>query len=61
MNRDGAFADFVVIPAGNVWVQPDDLDPDLGAVFDPFGNATHRTRFPWPVRTSSSPGPDRSG
>jgi threonine 3-dehydrogenase len=43
VNRDGAFADFVVIPASNVWVQPDDLDPDLGAVFDPLGNAVHTT------------------
>src|ERR1035437_6006561 len=43
VNRDGAFADFVVIPAGNVWVQPDDMDPDLGAVFDPMGNAVHTT------------------
>jgi threonine 3-dehydrogenase len=41
VNRDGAFADYVVLPASNVWVQPDDLDPDLGAVFDPLGNATH--------------------
>ncbi len=41
VNRDGAFADHVVIPAANVWVQPDDLDPDLGAIFDPFGNAVH--------------------
>jgi threonine 3-dehydrogenase len=41
VNRDGAFADYVVIPEPNVWVQPDDLDPDLGAVFDPLGNATH--------------------
>ncbi len=43
VNRDGAFADFVVIPATNVWLQPDDLDPDLGALFDPLGNATHTT------------------
>jgi threonine 3-dehydrogenase len=43
VNRDGAFADFVVIPASNVWVQPDDMDPDLGAVFDPMGNAVHTT------------------
>ena len=43
VNRDGAFADYVVIPASNVWVQPDDLDPDLGAVFDPLGNAVHTT------------------
>ncbi|RNI21325.1 L-threonine 3-dehydrogenase [Flexivirga caeni] len=48
VNRDGAFADFVVIPASNVWVQPDDLDPDVGAVFDPFGNATH-TALSFPI------------
>lgn len=41
VNRDGAFADYVVIPSSNVWVQPDDLAPDLGAIFDPLGNATH--------------------
>jgi len=48
VNRDGAFADVVVIPATNAWVQPPDLDPDLGAVFDPLGNATH-TALQWPV------------
>ena len=41
VNRDGAFADYVVLPASNVWKQPDDLDPAVGALFDPFGNATH--------------------
>ena len=41
VNRDGAFAEYVVLPATNCWVQPPDLDPELGAVFDPFGNATH--------------------
>ena len=41
IHRDGAFADYVVIPAGNLWAHPPDLDPDLGALFDPFGNATH--------------------
>jgi threonine 3-dehydrogenase len=48
VNRDGAFADYVVIPAMNAWVHPQDLDPDLGAVFDPFGNATH-TALQWPM------------
>jgi len=48
VNRDGAFADYVVIPASNVWVQPPGLDPDLGAVFDPLGNATH-TALQWPM------------
>ncbi|WP_029210488.1 L-threonine 3-dehydrogenase [Arsenicicoccus bolidensis] len=47
VNRDGAFADHVVVPATNVWVQPDDIDPELGALFDPFGNATHTAlQFP---------------
>lgn len=41
VNRDGGFADYVVVPAGNVWVQPEAIDPDLGALFDPFGNAVH--------------------
>lgn len=48
VNRDGAFADFVVLPATNVWVHPADLDPDLGAIFDPLGNATH-TALHWPM------------
>lgn len=48
VNRDGAFADYVVIPAANVWVQPASIDPDLGAVFDPLGNATH-TALQWPL------------
>lgn len=48
VNRDGAFADYVVIPASNVWVQPDRLDADVGAVFDPFGNATH-TALSFPI------------
>ena len=46
VNTDGAFADHVVIPATNAWVQPDGIDPDLGALFDPLGNATH-TALQW--------------
>ncbi|MDO5701489.1 MAG: L-threonine 3-dehydrogenase [Bowdeniella nasicola] len=41
VNRDGAFADYVVVPATNVWVQPEAIDPELGAIFDPLGNAFH--------------------
>ncbi|MBR7743395.1 L-threonine 3-dehydrogenase [Phycicoccus sp. BSK3Z-2] len=48
VNRDGAFADLVALPASNAWVQPADLDPDLGALFDPLGNAVH-TALQWPV------------
>ena len=47
VNRDGAFADYVVIPADNVWKQPDWVDADLGALFDPLGNAVHTAlKFP---------------
>ena len=43
VNRDGAFAEYVVLPESNVWVHRDPVDPDLGAIFDPFGNAVHTT------------------
>jgi threonine 3-dehydrogenase len=47
VNRDGAFAEYVVIPESNVWVHPDDIDPDIAAIFDPFGNAVHTAlKFP---------------
>ncbi len=41
VNRDGAFAEFIVIPQGNVWQHPPGIDPDLAAIFDPLGNAVH--------------------
>jgi threonine 3-dehydrogenase len=42
VQRDGAFAEYVVIPETNVWVHHDpSVTPELGAIFDPFGNAVH--------------------
>jgi threonine dehydrogenase-like Zn-dependent dehydrogenase len=41
VNREGAFADYLVIPAFNAFKIPDDISDDLAAIFDPFGNATH--------------------
>lgn len=41
VNRTGAFAEFLVIPAANVFKIPDDIPDDLAAIFDPFGNAAH--------------------
>ncbi|WP_183512012.1 L-threonine 3-dehydrogenase [Paeniglutamicibacter cryotolerans] len=42
VQRDGAFAEYVVIPEVNVWVHRDEsITPALGAIFDPFGNAVH--------------------
>ena len=46
VNTDGALADYVVLPVENVWKHPDWVDPDLGAIFDPLGNATH-TALQW--------------
>ena len=43
VNRDGAFADYVSIPATNVWKVPRGLDLDVVSCFDPLGNAVHAT------------------
>lgn len=48
VNRDGAFAEFVVIPESNVWLHPEDINLDLAAIFDPLGNAVH-TALSFPV------------
>jgi threonine 3-dehydrogenase len=41
VNREGAFAEYLVIPAFNAFPIPDDISDDLAAIFDPFGNAVH--------------------
>lgn len=44
---DGAFCEYFAMPAANVWVHPDGMDPDVAAIFDPFGNAVHAAlQFP---------------
>ncbi|MEE8376532.1 MAG: L-threonine 3-dehydrogenase [Acidimicrobiia bacterium] len=44
----GAFADYLVVPKGNVWRHIEGLDPEIAALFDPFGNAVH-TALEFPV------------
>lgn len=41
VNRPGAFAEYLVIPAFNAFKLPDDVSDNLAAIFDPFGNAVH--------------------
>jgi threonine 3-dehydrogenase len=41
VNRDGAFAEQVVLPVTNVWHHWPGIDEEVGAIFDPFGNAVH--------------------
>jgi len=43
IQRDGAFAEFVAVPAFNVYPIPAHIDDDTAAVLDPLGNAVHTT------------------
>jgi threonine 3-dehydrogenase len=48
VNRDGAFAEQVVLPVTNVWHHWPRIDEEVAAIFDPFGNAVH-TALSFPV------------
>lgn len=48
IQRNGAFAEYLTLPASNVWVHHGDIEPELGAIFDPLGNAVH-TALAFPV------------
>src|SRR5947207_15693450 len=41
VNRAGAFAEYIVMPASNLWPIPDQIPSELAAFFDPYGNAAH--------------------
>lgn len=41
VNRPGSFAEYLSLPAENVFPLPDSIPDELAAIFDPFGNATH--------------------
>ena len=41
VNREGSFAEYLVIPAFNAFKIPDDVSDELASIFDPFGNAVH--------------------
>jgi threonine 3-dehydrogenase len=41
VNRPGAFADFVAIPAANAYPIPDSIPDEVAAILDPLGNAVH--------------------
>jgi threonine 3-dehydrogenase len=41
VNRPGAFAEYLVIPAINAFKLPDNISDDIASIFDPFGNAVH--------------------
>lgn len=39
--RPGAFAEYLALPASNLFKVPSDIPEELAAIFDPLGNATH--------------------
>lgn len=41
VNRNGAFAEYLCIPASNVVPVSENLDEDIVSFFDAYGNATH--------------------
>ena len=48
VNHPGAFAEYIALPAMNVWRHLAGIDLDVAAIFDPFGNAVH-TALSFPV------------
>ncbi len=43
IQRDGAFAEYLCIPAGNAFKLPDAINDDIASFLDPLGNAVHTT------------------
>ncbi len=41
VNRAGAFAEYIAVPAFNVFKLPAAITDDMAAILDPLGNATH--------------------
>ena len=41
VNEQGAFAEYLKLPAFNVVPLPDEIDDEIGAILDPLGNAVH--------------------
>ena len=41
VNRPGAFAEYIAVPAFNVFKLPDSISDDMAAILDPLGNAAH--------------------
>jgi threonine 3-dehydrogenase len=48
VNRPGAFAEYIALPMSNIWRHDPDINRDVAAIFDPFGNAVH-TGLSFPV------------
>ena len=41
VDRPGCFAEYVVIPESNAWLNPPDMPSHVASIQEPFGNAAH--------------------
>jgi threonine 3-dehydrogenase len=41
VDAEGAFAEYLVLPARNAWPVATGIDPDVASIMEPFGNAVH--------------------
>lgn len=41
VHTPGCFAEYLVLPASNIFPLPDDIPDEVGAILDPLGNAVH--------------------
>lgn len=48
VNTNGGFAEYISLPMTNIWRHNDDVNLEVAAIFDPFGNAVH-TALAFPV------------
>jgi threonine 3-dehydrogenase len=45
VTRPGAFAEYLTLPAENVFPLPPHIDDDIASILDPLGNATHTSLY----------------
>jgi threonine 3-dehydrogenase len=48
VNRPGAYAELIALPMTNIWRHNHNINQEVAAIFDPFGNAVH-TALSFPV------------
>ncbi|HSU26694.1 MAG TPA: zinc-binding dehydrogenase, partial [Pyrinomonadaceae bacterium] len=41
VNTNGGFAEYIAVPYTNIWKHNPEIDLEVAAIFDPFGNAVH--------------------
>ncbi len=45
VHRNGAFAEYLVMPESNIWPIKDEIESAIASFLDPFGNAVHTSTY----------------